>query len=464
MIRMAAVGRVVLKTTAWLLIGILAFGAVWYAANRLLEPPIDGVLTDPLFSQANPIPDSQNAAIAILGITAPGRTDFVKHGARVKALYEANAPHGQILEALQGAKSLQPTVESAQVTCWLDPDWPAMDECLPFEKAPEILRANSELLDRMRAVHALRSYANTVPYVNQSYLTLAKLSVAEMQAELRKGDTEEAYQKWKAQFNSTRMMVRGTDSWVGRAVGLVAIGMTLPVLEKILNADPGIAKEHATELYQLVQPSGIDAFNPEGIVRGESALLKDVLSRLGDEKESSYNYRLYWLVEHMGQKNRILNRYAMFAPEYASAMRMPWKELNGEYERLRKKYYEPEGWEMVLDPFGSVFFAVHIDSQLKAREMVRQMHYLDGKLRLATLVLQQINAGVDDDGIVEFLAAAGPELRDPFSGQPMQWDPKDRKIYMTDPDERCSVMAWFRLPAPRGTPRPSGSAVSTNAC
>jgi hypothetical protein len=96
--------------------------------------------------------------------------------------------------------------------------------------------------------------------------------------------------------------------------------------------------------------------------------------------------------------------------------------------------------------------------------MIRQMHYLDGKLRLATLVVRKINEGVGDTEMAQFLAKAGPELEDPFLGRPMRWDPKDRKIYMTDPDERCLVMAWFRLPAPRGAPRSSGSAVSTNAC
>ena len=455
--RLAAVGRALAKLAAWLLAGIVALVAVWYAANRTLEPKIDDSLVS-----AVQIADNQNAAVVLLGLTAPSGTDFIEYGSKVKALYEANAPHARILDALKGAKTLQPTVESEQASCWLDPDWPVSDKCPPFEKVPHAVGANRELLDRLRRVYSLGYYAGT-GHLGSTYLALIKLSVADMQWDLRQGAYEAAYRKWREQFRFVRMTVRGTDTWVGRVVGLVAMGTTLSVLESMLNADPDIARRHAAELYELVRPNGVAAFGPEGIVRGEYALLKYWLSRLGDEEQSSPD-RLHWLVERLGQKNRILNRYARFAPDYARAMQAPWNELASAYERLREKHYEPQVWELLLDPFGSVFFAEHVDSQLKIREMIRQMHYLDGKLRLATLALQQVNTGVHDDGMVEFLVAAGPELRHPFSGQPMRWDPKDRKIYMMDPDERCLVMASFRLPAPRGAPRPSGSAVSTNAC
>ena len=453
-----AVGRVLAKLTAWLLGGVLALVAVWYAANRTLEPKIDDALMS-----AEQVPDAENAGVALLGLTAPSGADFMEHGSRVRVLYEANAPYDRILDELKGAKTLQPTAESEQARCWLDPDWPVLDKCPPFEKVVGAVRANRELLDRLRRAYSLKHYAGDEWQLRSVYLTLIKLSVADMQWDLRQGAHEAAYRKWSEQFRFVRMTVQGTDTLVGRVVGLVAMGITLSVLESMLNADPDIATRHAAELLELVRPNGVAAFGPDGIVRGEYALLKRWLARLGQDAPGADD-RLHWLVERLGQKNRILNRYARFAPEYARAMQLPWKDLHGEYQRLREKHYEPQAWEFFLDPFGSVFFAEHVDSHLKMREFVRQMHYLDGKLRLATLALQQINAGVGDDGMVQFLAAAGPELRDPFSGQPMQWDPKDRKIYMTDPDERCLVMAWFRLAASPGAPRPPGSAVSTNAC
>ena len=464
MSRTVAGVRLLVRAFSWLAAGILAIVVVWYAANRLLDPPLHAAARA-LDAAQDRIPDDRNAAVGVLGLTAPSGADFMAYGAKVKALYVANAPHDQIVKLLQGPRTLQPTVESGQVTCWLDPDWPlALEGCLPFGKAAEVLEANRELLARLRRTYALGAYARTDAYFNQAYLTLIKLSIADMQLDLRQGAHETAYRKWREQFGFVRASVGSTDNWLGRAVGLVAMGMTLPVLENLVHADPGIAKRHAAELYELVRPDGIAAFSPEGIVRGEYALLAHILSHLKEEKKSSPDHRLHWLVERLGQKNRILNRYAGFAPEYVRAMLLPYKNLQGEYDRLREKYHEPEAWDLAIDPIGSVFSAVHIDSQLKIRAMVQQMHYLDGRLRLTTLALRQMNENVRDAEMTRFLADAGPGLGDPFSGQPMQWDPKDRKIYMVDPDERCLVMAWFRLPASRGAPRPSPSPVSTNAC
>lgn len=454
-----AVGRVLAKLTAWLLGGLLALAAVWYAANRTLDPRINDSLV-----AARQVPDDQNAAVALLGLTAPSGTDFREYGHKVDALYDTDAPQDRILDALKGEKTLQPTVESEQANCWLDPDWPALEGCPPFEKGAEAVHANKELIDRLRQVFPLKRYAGSGAYFNQAVFTVLKLSVADMQLDIRRGAREAAYRKWRDQFMFVRVMVKGTDTWVGRTVGIIAMGVTLPVLENLLNADPDIARRHESELLDLLRPGGIAAFGPDGIARGEYTLLKRWLARRGRDEAASSNDRLGWLVERFGQKNRILNRYARFTSEYARAMQAPWKDLAAEYQRLREKYYEPTAWEFILDPFGSVFIAEHIDSQLRIREMIRQMHVLDGRLRLATLLVRQINESVGDVEITRFLGRAGPELRDPFSGQPMQWDPKDRKIYMTDPDERCRVIAWLRLPAPRATPRPSGSTVTTNAC
>jgi hypothetical protein len=453
------VGRWLAKALVWLLAGLGLLVALWYAANRTLDPAID-----PSLVSVERSPDAQNAAIAILGLTAPAGTDFVAYGAKIRELEEGDAPHQRILDALKGPRTLQPSVESEQANCWLVPDWPVARDCPPFAAAAGVVMANRELIDRLRKIFELERYDRSGAYLNQAFLVLVKLSVVDMQLDLRRGNQDAAYRKWRDQLRFVRTMVRGTDTWVGRAVGMVAMGLTLPAIESILNADPDVARRNASELRDLLRPGGVAAFGPEGIVRGEYAVLKQWLARAERPEDLAPDDRLHRLVERFGQKNRILNRYARFGSEYARAMQVPWQQLDNEYKQLREKHYEPSAQDLILDPIGSLFFADHIESQLKIREMIKQMHYLDGKLRLATLAVQQTNAEVPDSGMEEFLAAADPELRDPFIGRPMKWDPKDRKIYMTDPNEQCLVLAWFKLPAPRGASRPSGSAVNTNAC
>ena len=464
MLSTVGVARRLAKVIGWSSAGLVAVVAIWFAGNQLLDPAPSPAQEELSKSVAPPFEDKKNAAVAILGLTAPTGTDFIQHGIQVKALYAGNAPHAQIQDMVRGSKALRPTVEGNQVTCWLDPDWTPFKDCLPFDKAPAVLGENKELLQRYKTLYGLGHYAATDIYYNDAYLVLVRLAIAEMHVDLRKGNYESAYRAWQRQLRFARRNLRGTDTWVGKAVGLVAIGMTLPFLDSLLMANPDLANAHAAELKEMLRPEGIAAFDPDGIARAEFHLLKKALEHPPIENPEYGTDRLHWLAFRLGQKNRILNRYAAFAPDYAAALRLPWSEMEKETLGLREKHIEPTAWEFVLDPFGSLLFAQFIDSQLKAREMLRQMHITDGRFRLATLLVQLINENVRDADIPQFLAAADRELRDPFTATPARWDPKDRKIYFVDPREKCMIASLFRV-RQTGRPRgPAASMINMSAC
>jgi hypothetical protein len=462
--RTAAGVRGVAKAFGWLLLGLATLVLIWFAVNRLLDAapsPAQEALSraiDPLND------DSKNVAVAILGLTAPKGADFIQHGLRVKALYAANAPNADIQNMMRGSQALRPTVEGNQVNCWLDPDWTAFKDCLPFDRAPAVLEENGELLRRYKALYELPRYAAADTYYNDAYFILVRLALAEIHVDLRKGKHESAYRKWQQQFQFAKRNLRGTDTWVGKAIGLVAMGMTLPVLDSLLMTSPNLAKTHAAELTMMLRPEGIAAFDPDGIVRAEFHLLKKALEHRPIQIPGYGVDRIHWLAFHFGQKNRILNRYAVFASEYSAALRLPWIEMETELARMREKHFEPTPQELLLDPFGSLLFAEFIDGQLKGREMVRQMHITDGRLRLATLLVRLLDENVRDHDLPRFLASANRGLFDPFSGTPARWDPKDRKIYFVDPTDKCTVVAWFRVRDANRTRAPLSSVVNQNGC
>src|SRR5205814_9310686 len=117
-------------------------------------------------------------------------------------------------------------------------------------QAPTVLQQNKELLDRYKALYRLDSYENLAGYsiYAPAYLVVLKLSAAEMHVTLQQGNFEAAYRKWRDQFLFVKKNLRGTDGWVGKAIGLVAHGLTLPFLEDLMLADPSIARQHAAEL------------------------------------------------------------------------------------------------------------------------------------------------------------------------------------------------------------------------
>lgn len=86
MVRTIAVLRGVAKTVGWLLLALFATVVVWFAANRLLDPAPSPERKALSGSADARIEDSGNAAVGILGLTAPKGSDFIQHGIRVKAL------------------------------------------------------------------------------------------------------------------------------------------------------------------------------------------------------------------------------------------------------------------------------------------------------------------------------------------------------------------------------------------
>jgi hypothetical protein len=210
---------------------------------------------------------------------------------------------------------------------------------------------------------------------------------------------------------------------------------------------------HRDELLQLLTPQGIASFNTDGLVRAEYSIMERAFNRPNPAPSRSEDL-MYWLAYHLGQKNRIVNKFASFDRDYGGAMRLPWPDMQRQLGVLREKYISSvDNWDFFIDPFGSLFVAVYVAGHVKTGEMVKQMHISEGRLRLGTLLIQLINANVSDADIPRFLSNAAPVLTDPFSGKPMSWDSKTRRIYFSDPDEKCSI-TYVRVPDRRN----SGSA------
>jgi hypothetical protein len=443
MIRAGSLIRVLAKACVWMLAGLVVLLSIWFAVNRLSDEPLHPAQVV-LKTAGDQIPDSQNAAVGILGLSAPAGVDFLAYGARVKGLLLGNGPRAKILDMVEGPGNLHPTVGWDQVNCWLEPGQPLWKGCLPFDQAPMVLGQNAVLLQRLRSLYRLTGFSGLYGSYNQTYIVVLRLSLAEMWLDLRQKNPEIAYQKFREQLLFVKRNLRGPDTWVGKAIGLVAYGMTLPFLEQLLYSAPGLAKTHASELLDMLRPEGADAINPDGIARSEYALLEKMLeSPLPLRSEGD---KWDWLASHLGQRNRIRNWYSAFLSEYAPALRLSWVDSERELARLRQKYLYPPTRDILVDPFGSGFAARFIYGDVMTGEMVLQAHVIDVRLRLATLMVRLINERISDQDIPRFLAAAGPQLQDPFTGGPMRWAPRDRAIYFSDPKDKCWIGGLFRLP------------------
>lgn len=62
-------------------------------------------------------------------------------------------------------------------------------------------------------------------------------------------------------------------------------------------------------------------------------------------------------------------------------------------------------------------------------QYLERPHRLEGQRRLALLKLRIARQKISDSGISAFLATAGHELANPFTGMPMGWDAANRKLF-----------------------------------
>lgn len=440
-----AVTITVAKAALWGLIALVSFVVLWFAANRLLDESPDPNRETFLVSPSDQLPDERNIAIGILGLTAPSGQDFVQYGAKVKSLRMANAQSLEYGDMLWGPKTLQPTQESRYVLCWLDPDEIKDSTCSPFEEVLEILMQNSELLARYRVLHRLGAYSSSWWGGNPAYRDVTTLAVAEVHVDLKRNQHDSAYRKWRDQVLLVRTTLRGPDTWFGKYSAMRTMDSTLTTFEYILRADPRLAKRHAAELKNLLRPEGLDGFNHEGVLRAEYLSLKDALDSPQRQMYFSRLGMVSWPPDYLIQKDRILNRHYFFARDYAAILRLPWAQFKKEVVRQRKSFSYPSGWDFAVDPVGSFFLSSYIENRFKS-DLVIDMHMIDGRLKLSTLLVRIISEDVADAAISDFLASVGPELYDPFSGGPMRWDPRQRRIYFPRPGGPSGMGISLRVP------------------
>ncbi len=436
---LGVLGRIVL----WTLAGFVVIVVIWFAANRLFDEKPDPQRAAFVFPPEEPLPDDKNIAVGILGLGAPRGTDFLEFGAHVKELYDRRVPSAEIQRELHGTNELRLSATHDEIRCWIDPENYKQKDCLPFDKAPDVLKQNRELLERYKRIQKLPANANT-RFFQSILLDLTNLSVAEMRLDMHAGNYEAAYAKWRDQFRFARTYLRGRDTWVGKMIGLVIAGSSLPVLEDLLVKKPHLARAHADELLEVLRPGGIEAFNLSSSMRADYLEI-DAFLRGSFPESDPFLDTIDRLAQKLVQKERFGNRYARYSQDYIRALHRPWPESVEELQRLRGEYVESFGWKDLVDPFGWILFARHVRWQLKSTSTLHQMNIVDGRLRLATLVVQMLNSGVRDRDISAFLERADSRLKDPFTGKPMIWDSEHGRIYFVSADYKC-LINYIRVP------------------
>jgi len=398
-------------------LSLLVLLASWIAFVCLHDEALDPGFNDFYFKNQNHIPDDQNAAIGLMGLSAPIGADFMEHG---RVVARAWREPGDKSKRIDPVGKLEFVGRPEELKCWVDPQAYANDSnCASDARLTTLLRENSTLVARYRQIHQL-PYFYGFHQNGQLLIELNRLIVADIRLNLREGRVNEAYKKWN---NNQRFLLRaiGADgTWVEKAILHVSLGLSLSVAAPLLQAAPKLATEHYEGLLELLNPLALSGYNPEGIMRAEYMLYDPLFGSPASLK--------LWV-----HPNFIRNRFYRFAHDFLRASRRPHSDLYSDIEILRRKHLL--GWnpDYLQDPLNTVFVRSILGGQVVAGEMLKAIHLRIAYVRLLVLRVKIAKAGIPDAKVEAFLQSAETRLRNPFTNEPMRWNSNKRVIYFDVP-------------------------------
>jgi hypothetical protein len=410
--------------------------AIWLGFVLFYDEPRDPG-SDAFYLQTQPtVPDAMNAAIGLEGLAAPQGTDVIAFGRFAVDTYARNdLTQAQSRKVIEDCGVLVFAKNPGELDCmsWPEPDYPTAP-CPTAARLSALLGENAELLQRYRQVVGLPDYQPPRFGGNaQIFIDLNKLIAEEIAFELRRGNTEAAYQKWRNNYTFLSKAAYAEDSWVGKAIVLVNEGLSHISVELLLHEAPELVDAHGDELLRLLRPVGLSRWNLEGVMRAEYRLLDPIISSGNNQ---------FWV-----HPDFIRNRYFRAAKAFLDISAGHPSHFGEDFESGRQVHgkFNEWTWDYVRNPLNTVFARGMLGGQFKAWPLVTNMVQKDGRLRLLTLRILLARNKIAGRDVDRFLSSQPTGLRDPFTDQPMRWNSERQVIWFCQPGHAGNV-TQVRLP------------------
>ncbi len=440
--------RVYLRFTHWIFVDstlpksykgmpiVVGLGALLFATGCFIafyDEPLDLGLQAFYAPDATPVPDRENVAIALMGISAPLGTDLFEHGRFVSNAIDST-DYDKAQKKIDAKGELRLTINGDELDCWIWLEPRGTDRICPDANGvKKILADNRELLNRYRSMYLLPAYRPSYFGRNgRPRIALNKLIAAEIGLDLRSGNHEAAYQKWRGNYIFISRMVGAETSMVDKLLWQVPEGISLSCLEELLFTAPSIRLTHSKELLSQLNAPSIDRWNLKGMLRAENRPLARMFE--GDLQS--------WV-----RPNVIRNRAYRLAQAFLAVDQSNGEKLIVGMNQVGENLTKDKGWS--LNEFlylGNESLAkLMLSSQVEIPQMADSWLRRLGEMRLLSLSIIIANDRIADRDISQFLLDTAPILRNPYSGEPMRWSLENRVLYFCLPSNHGSV-AQMRLP------------------
>lgn len=263
------------------------------------------------------------------------------------------------------------------------------------------------------------------PYTNHLTTTFPidlanELYPAVSASKLREGDTQAFIQRSAAEAKFYRMVLRGNSGFLSKLMAIVGINRTARLVSDAVRAHPNIAKEYYETLLTISHPLSAAERSLESVVMSDIKYLASTLVYGADEPDTSWHDRL--LTRFSLKYNATINFKYRDLPGWRDLSQRPTEKYLAAEKAALAKLTSP--WRgnyvhMMYNPMGKLLTGL---GSANYSDYLRRMIDSDGKLRLVSLQIQIAAQQIPEAEIPAFLESADPRFRDPYTGQPMQWN------------------------------------------
>ena len=455
-------GNWLLRAAKWLAVGFAALAVLvvscWYfLPDETLLPAAQAAL-----DKKPQIPSAQNAFYPLLGLTASPELDATAVGIQIAKVLEAAGPDSgtaarKSVDALLGSAPFQrrspqgPYCRNANETA------SCLDAFVAHHVAIEAQwKSAAPFIQRYRALRALPDFEETSwdlwgthgfgEWFEIAELVDAKIALDMATPALRAAALGELHQE----ILLTLGIVRQSDSLITQQVFAAQLRKKLRLAADLLSRYPDIALTHADAVAQITQPLKPHDVQLKRVMLGEfrTAAAAENRNRLKFAEmavqpeataAAAWWRSTMWRVLYKPNATiNMLYRARQSDGDFYSQSAVAIQSALGQRARPR---HDPEYAFNLLDPRWILYnpmgkIMASMANGLQFQEYGDRLNDLLAFSRLLELERQMLVGRISPDHALAFVANAGPALANPYTEQPMQYDPTHHTLTFSAKSQR----------------------------
>ena len=309
----------------------------------------------------------------------------------------------------------------------------------------QVAESNKLLLQRYEQLLAMEqydgaSYVRVLSIGLTSHYAISELFSAVTVIKLQEGDAQAFIQRTASAAKFHRMVLRGNGDLVSKLIALHNIQRAANLASAAVRENPMLAHIYQPVLLTISQPLTDAERSLESVMVAEFRQLASTLSLDKYADEASFFDKL--LIQFSYKYNATLNRLYRDSLGWRDLSQLSAEQYLAAEKTALAKFEEPwhDGYmHIIYNPLGKTLLGI---SSPKYATFPRRTIDIDGRLRLVSLQIQIAAQKIPESEISPFLKNAAPQFRDPYTGQPMQWD-KTRGLYFRGHSDRITDKEGF---------------------